>query len=296
MTNKYMILHADDFGMCHAHNEATLELLDEGDITSASIMVPCPWFQEAAAYARSHPEKCIGVHTTLTAEWELYRWGPVSHAGVDSLIVDGYFPKDVLTVEQRSLSAEVEREIRAQIALAVSAGVNITHLDNHMGSVYGLYGVQSHMPLILRICSEMGVPFRFPTSALPGDAIMDRLPEEIKAGLNAVAQLAASLNVPVLDCLLAHPFEALPGETYESFRDMVCEKFTRLPDGIHELYIHPAVDSPELRAVNPQWLKRVWEYQLPKDPLFKEAVQQAGIQLISWCEVWSLRGMSPAVK
>jgi predicted glycoside hydrolase/deacetylase ChbG (UPF0249 family) len=215
---------------------------------------------------------------------------------VNSLIVDGFFPKDVLTVEQRSISDEVEREIRQQVALALSAGVKPTHLDNHMGSVYGLYGVQSHMPLILRICSEMGVPFRFPISALPGDAIMDQLPEEIKAGLNAVAQLASALNVPVLDCLLAHPFEVLPGETYESFREMVCEKFTRLPDGIHELYIHPAVDSAELRAVNPQWLKRVWEYQLPKDVLFKEAIQRAGIQLISWREVRLLRGMPPLAR
>lgn len=292
--SKNLILHADDFGMCHAHNQATIELLEERAITSASIMVPCPWFPEAAAYARSHPEKCIGVHTTLTSEWELYRWGPVSHSGVSSLMVGGFFPPDVLTVERNSISEEVEREIRAQVELAHQFGVSPTHLDNHMGSVYGLYGVQSHMPLVLRICSEMGVPFRFPTSYLSPDAIMDRLPEEIKAGLDAVAQAAAALNVPILDCLLAHPFEVLPGETYPSFRELVCEKFTRLPDGIHELYIHPAVDSPELRAANPQWLKRVWEYQLPKDPIFKEAIQQAGIKLISWREVRSLRGMEPS--
>jgi len=294
MTGKYLILHADDFGMFHAHNQATIELLEEGAITSASIMVPCPWFPEAAAYARSHPEKCIGVHTTLTCEWELYRWGPVSHNGVASLMLGGYFPPDVLTVERNSISEEVALEIRAQVALARQLGVNPTHLDNHMGSVYGLYGVQSHMPLVLQICSEMGVPFRFPTSYLSPDANMDHLPEEIKAGLNAVAQAAAALNVPVLDCLLAHPFKVLPGETYLSFREMVCEKFTRLPDGIHELYIHPAVDSPELRAANPNWLKRVWEYQLPKDPIFREAIQQAGIKLISWREVRSLRGMKPS--
>ena len=291
MPGKYLILHADDFGMCHAHNEATIELLDEGVITSASIMVPCPWFPEAAAYARSHPEKCIGVHTTLTSEWALYRWGPVSHTGVTSLVVDGYFPPDVLTVEQNSISEEVELEIRAQIELARVYGLTPTHLDNHMGSVYGRYGVQSHMPVILRICSEMCLPFRFPTSYLPGDAIAEHLPEEVKASVAVVMQAASLMKVPILDCLLAHPFEVLPGETYESFREMVCEKFNRLPEGIHELFIHPAKDSPELRAVNPQWLKRVWEYQLPKDPVFKDAVQRAGITLISWREVRSLRSL-----
>ena len=293
MTGKYMILHADDFGMCHAHNEATIELLEAGDITSASLMVPCPWFPEAAAYARSHPEKCIGVHTTLTSEWKLYRWGPVSRKGVDSLIASGFFPPDVLSVEQNSISEEVETEIRAQVELARQFGVNPTHLDNHMGSVYGLYGVQSHMPLVLWICSDMGVPFRFPTSYISPDANMDYLPEQVKSGLNAVAQAAADLKVPVLDCVMIHPFNVLPGETYASFRDMVCEKFTRLPQGIHELFVHPAKDTPELRAINPDWLKRVWEYQLPKDPVFKEAIARAGIRLISWREVRGLRGMEP---
>lgn len=291
MTGKYLILHADDFGMCHAHNEATMELLEEGAITSASLMVTCPWFPEAAAYARSHPEKCIGVHTTLTSEWELYRWGSVRREEVASLMVDGYFPPDVLTVEKNSLPEEVEGELRAQVELARRYGVTPTHLDNHMGSVYGLCGVQSHMPLVLQICSEMGLPFRFPTAYLPGDAIADRLPEEVKAGVAMIAQAAAMMKVPILDILLSHPFEVLPGETYESFRAMVCEKFARLPEGIHELYIHPAKDSPELRAINPDWLKRVWEYQLPKDPVFKAAIREAGIQLISWREVRGLRGM-----
>jgi hypothetical protein len=80
-------------------------------------------------------------------------------------------------------------------------------------------------------------------------------------------------------------------ETYESFRESVCAKFSHLPEGIHELYFHPAKDSPELRAINPQWRKRVWEYRLPKDPVFKLAIESAGIKLISWREVRGLRGM-----
>jgi len=291
MPGKYLILHADDFGMCHAHNEATIELLEYGSITSASIMVPCPWFPEAAAYARSHPEKCIGVHTTLTSEWQLYRWGPVSRTGVTSLMLDGFFPPDVLTVEKNSIPEEVEREIRAQVALAQAFGVSPTHLDNHMGTVYGLYGVQSHMPVVLRICSELGLPFRFPSAYLPGDAIADNLLEEVKTGAALVAQSARQLNVPIIDILLSHPFEVLPGETYESFRESVCAKFSRLPKGIHELYIHPAKDTPELRAINPHWRKRVWEYRLPKDPVVKLAIESAGIKLISWREVRGLRGM-----
>jgi hypothetical protein len=151
--------------------------------------------------------------------------------------------------------------------------------------------VQSHLPLVFQLCAERGFPFRLPTQFLPGDAIGDALSPEVRASMQQVAGAAAALKVPVLDCLLAHPYEKLPGETYESFRDGVCEKLKRLPDGVHELFIHPAMDSPELRAITPEWEKRTWEHRLPADPIFQETLAREQIQVISWREVRQVRGL-----
>lgn len=290
---RYLLLNADDFGMCHSTNVAIIDLLESGWITSATIMAPCPWFPEAAEYARTRPEKCIGLHLTFTSEWASYRWRPLAQGEVASLLdAEGYFHKDVLSVERFAQAADVEREMRAQLAHAERWGVRISHLDNHMGSLYGVMGVQSHLSLVFQLCAERGFPFRLPTRFLPGDAIGDALSPAVRAMMQEVAEAAAALKVPVLDCLLAHPYEKLPGETYESFRNSVCEKLTQLPEGIHELFLHPAVDSPELRAITPEWEKRTWEYRLPADPLFQETLAHEGIQVISWREVRTARGLA----
>jgi len=288
---RYLILNADDFGMCHASTIAIIQLMEANLISSATLMAPCPWFASAAAYARQHPEKCIGLHLTFTSEWQGYRWGPVSRQGIASLTENGaYFPPTVLAVEQNAQPEEVAREIQAQIALAEQAGVAISHLDNHMGSLYGVYGIQSHLPLVLQVCAERKLPFRLPTAFLSGDAIGETLSPQAQSALGQLAGLARSLGIPILDCLLAHPYEKQPGETYETFRDMVCQKSTRLPEGIHELFIHPAIDTPELRAIIPDWEKRLWEYRLLSDPTFRETILRHGIQLVDWRQMRDLGG------
>lgn len=286
---KYLIINADDFGMCHAANQAVIELFEDNLITSATLMAPCAWFPQAAHYARTHPEKGIGIHLTFTSEWEHYRWGPVSREGVASLMLEGYFPPDELSVEQRSVASEVETEIRAQIALAKAYGVQPSHLDNHMGSLYGMNGVQSFLPMVFRICVQMGLPFRFPRSFLPGDPIGESIPGEMRAGVTQLVALADVLGVSLPDYLVSLPYEKLPGESYESFRDFVCEKLTSLPPGIHELFIHPAKDSPELRAINPHWEKRTWEDRLFRDPKVIETLEQASITRIDWRELARMR-------
>src|SRR5206468_8962519 len=128
---KLLILHADDLGVAHSVDAASFDALDKGVISSASIMMPTPWVAEVAAYARAHPNADLGLHLTLTSEWETYRWGSVeSKDKVPSLLDSaGTFPNEDAPVAKNAKQTEVERELRAQIERALGLGIHPTHVD-----------------------------------------------------------------------------------------------------------------------------------------------------------------------
>jgi hypothetical protein len=132
-----VVLHADDLGMSHGANAAFAELSEFGTITSGSVMVPCPWFAELAAMARADAGLDLGVHLTLTSEMPGYRWRPLTRpaAGAGLTDAEGFFHRDVATLRARAEVAAVEAELRAQIEAALAAGIDVTHLDDHMGAV-----------------------------------------------------------------------------------------------------------------------------------------------------------------
>ncbi|HXQ73293.1 MAG TPA: ChbG/HpnK family deacetylase, partial [Pyrinomonadaceae bacterium] len=131
---KLLIVHADDLGMSHSVNIATLKAFETGLVNSGSIMVPCPWLSEIATYARAYPQADLGLHLTLTSEWTPFRWGPVtSKDRVASLLdKDGYFRLSESEAAKFADPKEVEMEIRAQIEKAKAMGIVPTHLDSHM--------------------------------------------------------------------------------------------------------------------------------------------------------------------
>src|SRR3954449_9517287 len=135
--SKLLILHADDLAVAHSEDAASFDALDRGAVTSASIMIPCPWLTEVADYAKSHPDADLGLHLTLTSEWKSYRWGSIDSSDkVSSLLgPDGTLWSDTPLVAQHANPAEAETEIRAQVARAMALGIHPTHLDTHMGSV-----------------------------------------------------------------------------------------------------------------------------------------------------------------
>ena len=132
------IIHADDLGVSHSENIASIKAMEEGAVNSASIMVPCPWFPEIATYAKSHPEMDFGLHLTLTSEWKYYKWRPLtSYSEVKGLVDENNFFHEGWTgVRENASAQEVEKELRAQVEMAKKFGINITHLDSHMFSVF----------------------------------------------------------------------------------------------------------------------------------------------------------------
>ena len=156
---RVLILNADDFGMCHDQNEGVMRGLKEGVFTSSTILVTCPWFEEAADFARNNPDADLGVHLTLTAEWDAYKWGPVLGAAAVPSLVDerGYLWQTVAQVYEHARLDEAEAELRAQIEKALAAGIDVTHLDSHMGT---LQLRADYHEIYARLANEYRLPIR----------------------------------------------------------------------------------------------------------------------------------------
>jgi chitin disaccharide deacetylase len=270
---RLLVLHADDLGMAHSVNRATFEALEQGWITSASILVPCPWFPEVARWARANPDADLGIHLALNSEWTGFRWGPVSSTSeVPSLVdADGYLPLIERPVVANARIPEVERELRAQIDRARAAGIQLTHLDSHMGTLfrsqelfdaYRRIGKDYGLPVLLeRQGDRGGTGAQWQTAADP-DAVIDRV-------------LSIAPGVPTADWLSA----------YEKL-------LSPLPPGVYQLIVHLAHDDPEMRGAtwdHPDWgaAWRQADLDLVRSPAFREFLQRQGFVLVTWKELGS---------
>ncbi|MGK3949833.1 polysaccharide deacetylase family protein [Microbacterium sp. K2] len=280
-----VIINADDFGMCHAANTAITQLLDAGRIDSTTLMVPCAWAPEAMAFAASRTDLDVGVHLVLTSEWTDYRWRPLTGTGTTLVDEAGYFPADVLAIEELASVDDVTVEIAAQLQTALDAGVDVTHLDNHMGSVYGLLTGRDFLGPVFELAARSGLPFRLPRSMEgTGDdaALQTKLAEASAA--------ADSLGVEIIDRLWSHPFEEVPGESYEQIRDGFIALLRAVPAGVTEIYLHPMVDDDELRAaVDFAAAKRGHELRLLSDPAVLQAIEDEGLVRVGWRDLRDLQ-------
>jgi predicted glycoside hydrolase/deacetylase ChbG (UPF0249 family) len=235
------IVHADDIGFCHAANVGAFAALDAGPVTCGSVMVPCPWFAEAAAFARRRPEVDLGVHLTLTCEYSHYRWGPVLGAGsVPSLVdSDGALPETVPSVAERAQPDEVLRELRSQIEGALAAGIDVTHLDAHMGAAM--------LPPFVDVYSRLAVEYRLPLFVVrPDEAVLRALGAEASLPVyrGALERLAAA-GIPVLDGFDDRSLHFGPGEGEAHNR----ARLAQLGAGVNYLICHPAQGGEELDAI-----------------------------------------------
>jgi predicted glycoside hydrolase/deacetylase ChbG (UPF0249 family) len=266
-TARLLVINADDLGMAHSVNRATFEAFEKRWITSSTILVPCPWFAEVARYAREHPEADLGIHLALNSEWTTLRWGPVSGPdAVPSLLApDGFLPLDQGPIVAKARPEEVERELRAQIEMALRAGIRPTHFDTHMDTL-----MQS-APLVRiyrRLGREYGVPLR---------ASWDRVLPEGEPAWGPETLLDSSLT-----------FEGAPPRS--EWRAAYEKLLAPLKPGVYELGIHLAHDDEEMRGAtfdHPDW-GAAWR-QSDLDTVgsaeFRRFLQDQGFVLVGWKEL-----------
>jgi chitin disaccharide deacetylase len=284
---RYLIVNADDFGMCKSVNDAIIHLLQGSSISSATLMTPCSWAPGAAAAAQAHPEWDIGVHWTLTSEWSGYRWGPVAQGADVSTLVDGsgYFPAAAATVERYADAQQLRIELRQQVERFRRFGLQPTHADNHMGSIYGLQTGRDFLEVAMELCAEFGLPFRLPRRYATDPA----LPEALRKIAARAVEAADRLGVVLIDELINPPYGKREGETYEDAREECIRTIRGLRAGVSELILHPGFPTDELKAITPEWEKRSWELEMFQDASVRKALQEEDVRLIGWRELQDLQ-------
>src|SRR5512133_106540 len=163
--SKLLIIHADDMGLAHSVNTACIKAFENKGITSGSIMVTCPWANEIEAYVKDHPGMDVGIHLTLTAEWDLYKWGGITPSDQITSLLDknNFFYASVEALGKVAKGTEAEKELRAQIDRAIAAGVRPTHIDTHMGSVLANPEL---IKVYLNLADAYHLPLLFPRAYL----------------------------------------------------------------------------------------------------------------------------------
>lgn len=272
MTDRRILIpHLDDVGMCHGANRAMLELAGKGVLTCGSVMVPCPWFPEIAHAYRGRRELDLGVHLTLTSEWQGYRWRPLSGSSRKGGLVDddGYFWRNCVLLRRHVDPKAAEDEMRAQIEAALSAGIDVTHLDTHMGA--------AAVPELVEIYLALGRGYRLPV-LLPRAiaSYLDVLklgavrPEDYRAALDALESEGAQF---------VDRFRMTPGvpsaEADATYRRLVAE----LPAGVTFLSLHANAPGDIETIVPDRAHWRTDEYRILGDPDFAAFVRAQGVEL-----------------
>lgn len=258
-----LIVRADDIGSSHAANLACIQSYREGIARSVEVMAPCPWFGEAAKMLRANPGYDVGVHLTLTSEWENYKWGPLTQA--PSLVdASGHFfpttsqrkgfPPNTGFLQSKWNIHEVEKELRAQIELAKKEIPQVSHLSSHMGT-------PTCTPELRVLVQKLAAEYKLPLDT-PG-AKHFRWP----AGNDATAAQREAALVEALE---------------------------ELGPGIWILVEHPGLDTDEMRAIGH---KGYWNVAAHRDAVtkaftsakVKEVIRKRGIQLVSYGDTWPAR-------
>lgn len=267
--DKLLIIHADDLGVAHSENIASILAMKVGNVNSASIMMPCPWVAEIADYATENPKADLGLHLTLTAEWKLMKWGPVAPLGeVPSLVNElGFFYDNCLEFGQHAKIEEVEVELRAQIEKAYKMGIKPTHLDTHMGCL------AFTSPEVFEVYLKLGREYKIPV-------MVGRF------FLQAASQ-AYQDKITSQDIIIEKVLSASPGDFESGMANFYENTLKNLSEGITVLLVHTAFDNAEMQALtidHPMWGAkwRQQDFDFFTSEKCKQILKEEKIKLITW--------------
>ena len=270
--SKLLIIHADDAGLSHSENRATIQSLEKGIVNSYSIMVPCPWFYEMAVFAKSNPQFDNGIHLTLTCEWENYKFGPVLPISqVPSLVDDkGYFYKKREQLRNNASLEDIQKELQAQIEKAIKFGLKPTHIDSHMYSV-------GASPEFFEIYRDLGKKYNIPI------LISRQLMEMV--GLNPdIIINEGDLIVEKMHFGIFEYFESGKLSNYYS------QIFENVISGLNIVLIHPAFDDNEMKGITvnhpnfgSEWRQIDFESFILQEN--KAKIKEHQINLVTWNDI-----------
>jgi chitin disaccharide deacetylase len=263
--SRLLVIHADDFGMSHSVDQATMQALEKHWVTSASIMVPCPWFPEIAEWAKAHPEADLGIHLTLNSEWGPYRWqGLTTSAGSSLLDSQGYLPATIPEVLQKAKVADVQAEARAQVEKARQAGITLSHLDTHMGTIVS-------SPQFFSAYIGLGRGYGLPV-------LLEQRPDFL--GVEFPREAIVTDKILMM----------LPGPSKDQWRSTYEKMLASLPPGSYQLIVHLGFDNDELRGATSghddygaAWRQR--DLDLVSGAEFQRFLKEQKFILVTWSQL-----------
>ena len=272
--SKLLIIHADDMGLAHSVNIACIKAFDNKGITSGSIMVPCPWAPEISAYVKDHPGIDVGIHLTLTAEWDYYKWGGITSSDQIPSLLDknnNFFPS-VEELGKSVKTAEAEKELRAQIDRAIASGVHPTHLDTHMGSVLANPEL---VKIYLGLSDIYHLPVLFPRAYLSWFQ-----PDMAKS---------MGSKIFLIDNLFMLEPKMITGKWIDPYQKAI----ETMKPGLNEMIVHVAIDNDEMQAIakghndyGSAWRQN--DLNLVSSQEFKDLLKNNHIILIGWKQIKDL--------
>lgn len=275
---KILLLHCDDAGMCEEANIAVQSFILKGDVLSAAVMMPCPYAEEMVEWAKKHPAADIGVHLTLTSEWRNYRWTTLTDPNKVPGLIDpkGRMWHDVPDVVMHASAKEVEAEIRAQIDKMIEMGYRPSHIDTHMGTLYG-------SAEYAKVFFETAVKYNIPANAI--DLSDKDVADYYRAAgypiNDDMIKYLESYPLPKLDGFTSAP----AGKTYEEKMAILMKLVAALKPGLTEIIFHPSIMTDNLKKITGSWQQRGWEAHLFSDPVMKQFFIDNGIEITTWTEI-----------
>ena len=272
--SKYLIINADDFGYNDEQNAAIKELLQDGLITSTSVLTVCEKSKEAVAFAKESTVD-VGVHLTINSDNATEKWHSIS--SVKSFAVG--LPSEQKDLIFRTTRRDVRQELEAQYDFITKGGATVDHADNHCATLYGINARRFYIDAF-DFCAKYNLPFRFPkTSGFLERQLGRKIPNILKTYQQMIVRAGEKRGVKMLDDLVSNPWSMQRIKDYNTLEKYYLDAIDNCIDGVTEIFLHPALP---LENEQGEWQKRVFEYEILKSGCLLERAKQKGIEVVSW--------------